>query len=976
MKRRTLLVHLSAFGAWAIAFGCAVGWDVLVLPWTTFLPTAGPLGTLLGLLAGALIMVVIAWNFHYMIGKCPGIGGVYSYAKMAFGPDHGYICAWFLFLAYAAIVWADATVLAVIVRYMVDAASFRDAFSFSVAGCSFYFGDMLIVALAMVVVVFLCIRRRLAAAVQIAFALMMAVGIAACFVSAASKHIVVGMSMSPSFSPTGGSPVVQFINILTISPWLFVGIEAMSAMTAEFGFPRRKAFGIMLAAIVASVAAYIAAMLIPVFAYSDSAAGWPAALEGIGGDANVRAFDVVKRCVGGAGPFVLGVTLVGALFTNLVGNTIVASRLVAAMAEDSAMPQWLGKWHGKLSARSGIIGIAVLAVVVSSLGEAVVNVIVDIALVGAAIAYAYTSAATFKVALGDGRRVSAALGFVGFASSVAIAFMFIFPTLYSESTSMGTMSFLFLVACCVAGLVAFLFVCRHDDRHRFGHSSAVWIGLFVVIIVVSHLWARQTARDTMMKAYADIVEYHATECLPSAGETAVRRGEDWHVALKGKLQSVRSAIVRNSYVQSGIDLLALALMFAVYRILRRRELAMEREKAKAKSFFFSTVSHDIRTPLNAIIGFSEMLKSGFATDAERDQAVDSIVASGKTLLGLVNDVLDLSKLESGKMEIVPEPTDCVRLLRDVTEAFRLAGGETGVEVRCRADAMPCLVVDPQRLRQIAFNLVGNAVKFTHEGYVEVRASFVPNEDVQSGTLQLTVEDTGCGISDEDLKRIGSAYVQVGAKESRNGGTGLGLAICRQLVTAMGGRMDVESELGKGSTFTVTIPGVKVVESGEVKSGGVESGGVGSGGVKSGGVEELTHPLTHSPTHPLNNSPACRRILVVDDTKMNVMVMKAQLKNIGKFEVSSASNGQDALELLRRGAERFDLVLTDMWMPLLDGEGLVKAIRADPALSGMCVVVVTADVEFRAKFAQVGFDDILLKPVTKGKLVELLSKEGR
>ena len=439
-------------------------------------------------------------------------------------------------------------------------------------------------------------------------------------------------------------------------------------------------------------------------------------------------------------------------------------------------------------------------------------------------------------------------------------------------------------------------------------------------------------------------------------EVGSAREKSWHGRLRRDLQVVRETIIRNSDVQSVLTVLALVLMIAVYMLFRRRELDMEKEKAKAKSYFFSTVSHDIRTPLNAIIGFSEMLKSGFSTEAERVQAEDAIIASGKTLLGLVNDVLDLSKLESGKMEILPEPTDCTKLLREVTDAFKVASGKAGIEVRCRVDEMPPMMVDPQRIRQMLFNLVGNAVKFTHEGYVEIYASFV-RADEQSGTLRIEVADTGCGISKEDLARIGSAYVQVGSKLSRNGGTGLGLAICKQLSAAMGGRLNVESELGKGSTFSVTIPGVKTCEAEGLKADGM--------------------PAHVAPVHPASESGSPRRILIVDDSKMNIMVLKAQLKNLGKFEVVSAGDGQEALETLRSpGAGRFDLVLTDMWMPRLDGSGLVKAIRADPTLSDMRVVVVTADVEFRAKFAEIGFDSLLLKPITKASLAEALEMEGR
>ena len=342
--------------------------------------------------------------------------------------------------------------------------------------------------------------------------------------------------------------------------------------------------------------------------------------------------------------------------------------------------------------------------------------------------------------------------------------------------------------------------------------------------------------------------------------------------------------------------------------------------------------------------------------------MDSIIVSGRTLLGLINDVLDLSKLESGKMEIAPEPTDVPRLMNVVTDAFRVSGGKPGVELRCSTDAMPPLMLDPQRLRQIVFNLVGNAMKFTERGYVELRASYVRGADANDGEFRLEVEDTGCGISDADKARIGSAYVQVGARNSRNGGTGLGLAICGQLAAAMGGRLGVESELGKGSTFSVTIPRVKQAEE---NMDGVAST-----------VERRPSPDCRSPNVECPPAPASllpHRLLLVDDSKMNIMVLKALLKHIGDFEITTADDGLEALAQLKSsGANPFDMVLTDMWMPNLDGESLVKEIRANPAWASLHVVAVTADVEYRGKFSEMGFDDLLLKPITVENLVKIIS----
>ena len=959
MKTKSPIRNLSIIGAWALAFGCSVGWDATVIPWTEFLPKAGPLGTALGLAIGGLVMAVIAWNFHFMINRNPGPGGVYAYATEAFGHDHGYLCAWFLCLTYITIVWSDATAMPILLRYMLGKDFFSFGFRYSVEGYEVCLGDILIAVFTSVFIVSLCLRRRVSIMVQTVLAVVFAVGFLACFSASAVHGAGGGLdSLRPLFAANGGSRFFQVLNILAIAPWLFVGFETIASFSGEFRFPLKKSFGIMVATLVSTVIAYVVLAAIPVFVSGGDHGGWAGAIANIG-DPDVHAFDAASRSLGRVGTVVICITLFGAILTNLIGNTIVASRLFAAMADDGALPSWFGKRNADGSPRNAILAIAGLAFIISPFGKTVIGVIVDIGIIGAAVAYAYTSAATLRLARKAGNRLAAATGLVGLLFSVVIGLLFILPVFSSELATMATESYILLVLWAIIGIAFFLFVFRRDRSRRFGRSSVVWISLFLMIVVLSVLWTRQATHDTTKRAYEAIVKHHSENCLlvGHGGERHVF--DDWRASLRNNLRAVNGSVIRNNVVQGGLNLLALVLMFALYRILRRRERDMENEKAKAKSYFFSTVSHDIRTPLNAIIGFSEMLKNGFKTEAEQNQAIDSILVSGKTLLGLINDVLDLSKLESGKMDILPEPTDCQRLMKMVMSAFSVSNRNTSIELRCRAVEMPFLMLDPQRMRQIVFNLLGNAVKFTEKGYVELRASFVRHEDAEAGELRIEVEDTGCGISEENLKILGSAYVQVGTGISRNGGTGLGLAICKQLASAMGGRLEIKSKLGAGSTFAIVLPRVEIAPqpadaqkdvAGESRSGAAETARV---------------------------APLPRRILIVDDSKMNLMVLMALLKHLGDFEVEVAIDGREALKILQApDAKPFDLVLTDMWMPNLDGEGLIRAIRANPALASLRVMAVTADVESQGASAAMGFDGMLLKPVTMAKLGKMMDNWER
>ena len=434
-------------------------------------------------------------------------------------------------------------------------------------------------------------------------------------------------------------------------------------------------------------------------------------------------------------------------------------------------------------------------------------------------------------------------------------------------------------------------------------------------------------------------------------------------------QQLRSELL-NMLALSAVSLIALVLSrcgFVFYRRYQHERmievhakknarmnarLKEERDKSikaeKAKSYFFSTVSHDIRTPLNSIIGFSEMLQLGIDDPEEQEKALDAIITSGQTLLELINDVLDISKLEAGKMELHPVPTDVASLVGKVTVSFAAAVSAMSVRLQAEVGEMPCLKLDPQRIRQILFNLVGNAVKFTSRGSITVRASY------DDGTFTLSVADTGCGISEENIGKLMSPYVQLQEHDSTKG-TGLGLAICKQLSMQMKGTLEIESTVGKGSTFTLRIPNVQAVS--EKESAAYFT------------AQKAPEAATQLDEHVLG-----KRILIVDDQKLNLKILQTMLARLGIRTVLTAGNGREALETLRNGGNA-DIVLTDMSMPVMDGAALVREIRGMPQFSRLPVYVITADVEMQSGYKNMGFDGMLIKPITLEKLRVFLAKHA-
>jgi signal transduction histidine kinase/ActR/RegA family two-component response regulator len=381
---------------------------------------------------------------------------------------------------------------------------------------------------------------------------------------------------------------------------------------------------------------------------------------------------------------------------------------------------------------------------------------------------------------------------------------------------------------------------------------------------------------------------------------------------------------------SGVIALLLAVLVAggvTWAIYQRRvshHLREAREHAeaasKAKSAFLAVMSHELRTPLNGMLGLAQALRTEPLPPHQRDQ-VDLILDSGDTLLVLLNDILDLSKIEAGKLEIAPTAGDLVATCSRLIGAYQPTARDKGIDLAFRVEGVPpgLLLFDAVRIRQCLTNLVSNALKFTNGGKVEVVLASGP--DLASGRqrVRLKVSDTGIGMSQATLSKLFRAFTQADASTTRTfGGTGLGLNITRRLVEMMGGEIRVESTEGEGSTFIVEMLVDAAVEA--------------EPGPDTTGAEE--------PAEPSFAAVHGSRVLVVDDHPVNRRVIRLFLAPF-ECEIFEAENGKEALEALE--SEPVDIVLMDVNMPVMDGLEATRRLRADARFAQLPVIALTADV---------------------------------
>ena len=954
LRSGALPPYLSPLAVWALSFGCSVGWGAFVMPGTAFLPIAGPIGSMLGLLIGAAVMFVIGMNYHYLMKRFPGAGGAFTFTGKVLGSDHGFLCAWLLLLTYAAVLWANATALSLIIRFLFGDI-FCFGFSYTIAGYTVYGGEVLLAVAIIVLTATVCILgRRAVSVVQILFAVLLFGGVLLCFTGVAvSGH---GFSaVQPAFS-NGDNHAFQVVSIAILTPWAFIGFESVSHSTGEFQFPVKKGLLMMGIALLTGALAYIMLVFCAASAVPEGFHSWQdytAALDTLQGIQGLPTFFGVQSALGVPGVAVLGAAVFGGIVTGLVATFLAVSRLMYAMSEERMLPQWFGKTGRRHTPVHALLFIMAVSCIIPFFGRTAISWIVDVTTIGATIVYAYTSVSAFVLGRREHNKKYIATGVVGFCISFVFIVFFMLPSTVTQNR-LATESYIILAIWSIIGILVFRFLMQKDKAHKIGRSEIAWLVLFFLILVISTIWIQDATADSAARLTEEIRNGYAAQ----AAQGGVQALEQW---ITQRADAFGKSVTVNILFQVGIITVSFLIIHSIFSVIRKREHQAEIEKtraeevSRAKSVFLSNMSHDIRTPMNAITGYTALALQDGALRPQTKEYLEKIDYSGKHLLSLINDILDMSRIESGKMELDPAPTDMIKLMDGVRDIFimQMEAKKLHFTVDTAQVTDHYAVCDKNRLDRVLLNLISNAQKFTPEnGSVTVTLRQTGKSSDGIG-YQITVSDTGIGMSPAFAEHVFDAFERERSKTVNHiQGTGLGMSITKRLVELMHGSINLQTEQGKGTTFMIDLVFPEAT------------------------AEEIEALQAEASMAQDSVDFTGKTVLLAEDNPINKEIAQALLEQVG-FTVDYAENGQVAVDMVQAAdADRYDVVLMDIQMPVMNGYDAAKAIRAlDGDRAAVPVIAMSANAfaeDVQAALAA-GMNAHIAKPIDVGAMMETLAK---
>ncbi|MBO4414347.1 MAG: amino acid permease [Lachnospiraceae bacterium] len=927
---------IDIFYLWALSLGLAVGWGAFVMPGATFFPLAGPVGTAIGFALGGLIMIAIAACFKYMIVRYPQSGGAYAFTRELLGFDHAFLASWALILAYMSILWANATAFILIGRYLA-APYIQWGFHYTVAGYDVYLSEILITIFIFILFAFIAVRDNRKGRV---FYIVLST-----FVLAASALLLIGglsaggsiANYTPAFSEASFKPDLQVFNIVIFAPWAYVGFEGISHSVEATSVSPKKYFRIMALALISAALIYILMAGVSLVKIPEGYSSWVDYIgEGTGGTV-IQKFPVyysVLNTLGTPGLVILIIAMVAALSTSMIGYYRILANLLSSMAADGLMPEKFSHTN-----KYGIHDVAVRAVAFVSLfiplmGRVTISWIIDITTISVSIVYCYISICTLISARNNKDRKYKWLGIFGIVISILFFVFPIIPNPFMENT-LSTRSYILLVGWSMLGLIFYWLIFRKDRQSRFGQSMIMWMLMLFLVLVTAVIWFQQT--------------------VMTIGDLSTP-GAD-------------SKITQSTIIVVALIIAGLIIIYNIFTIMRRRSFESDirriqaEERSKAKTNLLSNMSHDIRTPMNAIIGYTALAKDPSAGIEEIRDCLDKIDASSGHLLELIDDILEMSSIEAGKMKLNEDVTDICRLVTDAADMFRQQ-----MEIKCirfNADISEVndryVLCDKTKMNRVLLNLLSNAYKFTPEkGTVSISLRENGEADPDNtASYTLRVKDTGIGMSEEFVRHVFDAFERERSSTvSRIQGSGLGMSITKSIIDMMGGKISVRSKQNVGTEFTIKLK-MKLSDVPDENDSPARTAGI--AGTAAGSADVPFKGL---------------KLLLVDDMEINREMAKRILEKLG-FEVETAQNGREAVEYVGKcDPKELDLILMDVQMPEMNGYEAASKIRGSAGkLSSVPIIALTADVFESDKQAakKAGMDGHISKPLNIPAMIKEINR---
>ena len=917
--------YLYPVDVWAIAFGCMVGWGVFAMPGTTFLPVAGPAGTLISMLLGMVFMLIIGGNISYLMARSPVTGGIYSYTKEAFGRDHAFLCSWFLCLSYLTIVFLNGTALFIIVRTLfADVA--QKGFHYSVAGNTIFLGETLVSVLVLASVGILFVfAKPLLQRLHTVLALILISGIVITGIFCLPH--VISSGVLNSFGIRGLNRGYAVLSLVIMAPWAFVGFEVTAFDTAHFRFPVKKSRGILLFSIVVAALAYIAMTFVGVSSAPDGFPTWQAYIEGLDGLKGVAAvptFYAAKSIMGTTGLVIMTITAVAAILTGIIGGFRATTRVLATMAEDRILSDMFQK------TTYSILFILVLSVFLSLLGRNTLIWFVDLTSFGAIIGFGYCSAAAYKLSKAEGNRKTTVTGLIGVIVSIVFVFVQLVPHV-AALDAMSSEAFLLLAFWCLIGFVFYWRTVSKSTLTEHSGMSLSGIALFALLVYAVLMWF--------------VKRIFAADSIPK----------------------VKQMIVGDGIILMIIIFTGLAVMLYLQNVVRKKHEIMEREKIQAvesslaKSRFLFNMSHDIRTPMNAIIGYTNLARKEEGIDKTREY-LDKIESSSQHLLALINDILEMSRIESGTIELEYLPIDIRSLFDGAHDLFSEQMRQKNLDFQVHTNRVqnPYVWCDAKNMNRVLLNILSNAYKFTPEGCQIITTLFeVGGGEGGYGSYEIRVQDTGIGMSREFVDKIFTAFERERTSTvSGVQGTGLGMSITKSIVDLMGGNIEVITSPGSGTTIVIRLK-LRIAEKKDVMD-----------------LQQETAELTEETQADTAVDFTGKRLLLVEDNMVNMEIANMILSGNG-FTVETAENGKIALDMVSSSEPGYyDAILMDIQMPVMDGYEATREIRAlqNKDLANIPILAMTANAfkEDELAVLEAGMQAHIAKPVDVEQLLKTLA----